>query len=88
MFHKHGSILVDHLYGSIRIDLEGRVFVEGEQFSVDELEDYLVAVTADDSLQHNASIRADGQCQLSDVVRVIDLCNRVGLSHHLSATSE
>ena len=71
----------------VNLDAEGNLFMAGEQMSLDELEAYLAALPDDKTIQHTVTIRADGRCQLRDVVTVINLCNRLRISHSLTTAT-
>ena len=72
----------------INVDLDGNIFVGDEPMSVGELEDHLAVLVAEDAGQQSAVIRADGRCLLRDVVEIMAVCHRQGVSHSLAVRTE
>ena len=66
----------------INITEDGRIFSGGEAYSLEELAEHL-ADLKEGQTSLSAIIRADKDCRFRDVVEVINVCNRAGVSHSL-----
>ena len=71
----------------ININADGKTSLDGEVMSLAELEEHLAGLDDGSEVQHTAIIRADERCQLRDVISVINLCNRLRISHSLTTAT-
>jgi biopolymer transport protein ExbD len=72
----------------INITDEGKVFSGGKEYSTAELEEYLDTAVRNNPANQSAILRADKHCELDSVVQVINVCNRVGITHSLTTANE
>ena len=69
----------------VNVDHKGEINIAGKKFTLDELQIALDAAAKHSLAKPLVMIRADRRTQLENVIRVISVCNRAGVSHSLSA---
>lgn len=72
----------------ININDEGKVFSGGKEYSITELEAHLDTAVRNNPANQSAILRADKRCELDVVVQVINVCNKVGITHSLTTANE
>ena len=72
----------------VDVDAEGSLYVGGEQVALSELEDLLATAVARNPTNQAVVIRADRRTTFQPVVRVMDVCNRTGVSDYSVTTVE
>ncbi|PQO28305.1 ExbD/TolR family protein [Blastopirellula marina] len=70
----------------VNIDVEGRFFVRGQQYTIDEI-DQLLAQTAADNPESTIIIRADKDSKLEYSIQVMNACNKAKLSNYSISTA-
>ena len=68
----------------VNIDHQGNIFLSGEQFEVETLEEHLEDLARNNPANQSVIVRADKRCELDVVVQVINACNKAGVNHSLT----
>lgn len=72
----------------VDIDADGRLYLSGQQTSLDELQRLLQTAVANNPTNQTVVIRADHTTAFQPVVSVMDVCNRTGVSDYSVTTQE
>jgi biopolymer transport protein ExbD len=72
----------------VNVDAKGEIFVGGKQISVAQLEEHLEEAARNNPANQSVILRADKRCELDAIVQVINVCNKVGVSHSLTTANE
>ena len=72
----------------VNVDQRGAIFVGGKELSIAQLEAHLDEAARNNPANQSVILRADKRCELNAIVQVIDVCNRVGISHSLTTANE
>ena len=71
----------------VSIDANGTYYVDGQLLGSDDLQRLLEQVVANHPLPPSVNIRADHRTECQALVRVMNLCNQVGILDYSVATS-
>jgi len=72
----------------INIDEQGRIFSGGDRYDLVKLEEMLRRAKTNNPVNQSVILRADKRCELEKVVQVINVCNKVRVSHSLTTSAE
>lgn len=72
----------------VNINEQGQIYSGGEQFDLVRLEEMLQRAKANNPVNQSIILRADKRCELDTIVKVINVCNRTGVSHSLTTSAE
>jgi biopolymer transport protein ExbD len=72
----------------VNVDAKGDIYVGGKLLSIPQLEEHLDEAARNNPANQSVILRADKRCELDAIVQVINVCNRVGVSHSLTTANE
>ena len=72
----------------INIDQHGGIYSGGQEYDLTRLEELLLRAKSNNPVNQSVILRADKRCELDIVVKVINVCNKTGVSHSLTTSVE
>ena len=72
----------------VNVDQAGDIFVGGRELTIAQLEEHLDEAARNNPANQSVILRADKRCELNAIVEVINVCNKVGVSHSLTTANE
>ena len=72
----------------VNIDQQGKIFSGGQECDLVQLEEIFDRAKTNNPVNQSVIIRADKRCEFDGVVKVINLCQKVGVGHSVTTSLE